>query len=198
MLGLQITRAKRTPLLIGITIATMLAMSSVLVAQPAVAAPNPLIIITETGGSTNVHPDGPITDSYTIQLATPSTGRTWFTLIPTTPTAPGLVEVSIDGGLSWGTGKMVLNIPAGDMAAHTVMVRWAHPTARPDDFPPGSSAMVIQHPADSLDPDYDSTVGANVDVSMDPVIPPTLKPPTTMSPSTMSPMRPARIETAVH
>lgn len=185
----QTNDLKRTPILLGITLAALLTASSVL-AQPASAAPNPLIIITETDGNTNIHPDGPTTDTYTIQLATPSTGRTWFTIIPTAPLP--FAEISIDGGVSWELGKMVLNIPAGDTSAHTVMVRWAYSELTPDDFPPESRVMTILHPADSLDPVYDSSEGANIYVGMEPepVIPPD------PSPTPPAPTEPVRIETA--
>lgn len=179
---------KRAPFLLGITLAALLTANSVLTAQPANAAPNPLIIITETDGHTYVRPDRP-TDSYTIRLATPSTGRTWFTLVPTNLAAPAFAEISIDGGVSWGSGKMVLNIAAGDTSEHTVMVRWADPALTPDDYEPTTRVMTILHPADSFDPDYDTTEGVSVIVGMDPPTPPG-------PPSPVAPTPPAKIETA--
>lgn len=162
--------ARRRWVLIGASLAAVLLAFAPIVAaaQPAHAALNPDIIITESGGNTNVHPDGPTTDSYTIRLAVPPAGLVSIVVSVGTGTLPRFAELSTDNGLSWGESG-VLVFPAGDTSEHTVFVRWADPTKTPDDYPPHSRIMSVSHTASSFEEDYyDFTDGPNVYVGMEP------------------------------
>lgn len=117
------------------------------------------IIITETGGRTIVHPDGPPTDSYTIQLASAPTNwvRITITSAPGTPFA----AISVDNGVTYGTAK-VLVIPAGDVSEHVVLVRWADPLRTVASLPPTARVVTLSHSADSFDSNFDFIDGRNV------------------------------------
>lgn len=148
-----------------------LALGALLVSAPAASASNPLIVITETGGSTNVYPDGPLTDSYTIQLTQAPIDDVVFVISTSTGGLPVFAEISIDDGTSW-SNQAALVIPTGNTDPHTVMVRWADNSLTVDDIPPTARTMTIMHPASSWDDlDYDFTNGRNVYVGIEASVP---------------------------
>jgi hypothetical protein len=123
------------------------------------------VIITETGGWTIVHPDGPLTDSYTIRLATAATHTVYITITSAFGGGTPFALFSIDGGLTWLT-RAVLAIAAGDLSEHLVMVRWADPALAADDLPAHSRIVTISHTVSSEDPDFDGADIRNVYVNL--------------------------------
>lgn len=173
----------------------MLAVTATIAGStPAHAALNPDIIITESGGNTNVHPDGPLTDSYTIALNQAPTGWVRFTLSTSYGGGTPFAQISVDGGTTWGVNGVVV-FDAGETAAQTVLIRWADASKTPDDYPAGVRVMTIVHPADSWDdPHYDFTDGPNVYVGMEPAA---IDPDPPIDPDLPTdPTRPAKIDTA--
>ena len=126
-----------------------------------------LVIITETDGWTNVSPEGPLTDSYTIRLAHAATETVYITITSAYGAGTPFAEFSIDGGLTWLT-RVVLAIAAGDIAEHLVMVRWAGgPTVLAlADLEPGASVVTLSHTVGSADTEFDGTDVRNVYVNL--------------------------------
>jgi hypothetical protein len=123
------------------------------------------IIITETGGWTIVHPGGPLTDSYTIRLATASTHAVYITITSAFGGGLPFAEFSIDGGLTWHA-SIVLAIAAGDLLEHLVLVRWADPGVSIDDLPLNSRIVTLSHTVASDDPAFDGADVRNVYVNL--------------------------------
>jgi len=124
-----------------------------------------LVIITETGGWTNVSPAGPLTDSYTVRLSRAATATVYITFTSAYGAGTPFAEFSIDGGLTWVL-RAVLAIAAGDTSAHTVLVRWAGAVNTLADLPPGASVVTISHTVASADADFDGTDVRNVYVNL--------------------------------
>ena len=124
-----------------------------------------LVVITETGNWTNVSPQGPLTDSYTVRLSRAATATVYITFTSAYGAGTPFAEFSIDGGVTWLL-RAVLAIAAGDLTEHTVLVRWASSAARLTDLAPGASVMTISHTVSSADPDFDGTDVRNVYVNL--------------------------------
>ncbi len=123
------------------------------------------IIITETGGWTNVHPDGPLTDSYTIRLATAALSTVYITITSAFGGGSPFALFSIDGGLNW-LASVVLAIAAGDLSEHEVLVRWADSAVTLADLPSGSGVVTLSHTVASSDPAFDGIDVRNVYVNL--------------------------------
>ncbi|HET8896821.1 MAG TPA: LPXTG cell wall anchor domain-containing protein, partial [Protaetiibacter sp.] len=124
-----------------------------------------LVIITETGGWTNVSPAGPLTDSYTVRLARAAADTVYITFTTAYGAGTPFAEFSLDGGLTWLL-RAVLAIAAGDTAEHTVLVRWSSNATSLAGLTPGASVVTISHTVSSTDPDFDGTDVRNVYVNL--------------------------------
>jgi hypothetical protein len=131
------------------------------------AVPTAAIIITESAGGTVVKPGGPTTDSYTIRLATPSAAPVLITLSAAFGGGAPYAQLSIDGGVTFADSA-VLTIAAGDVSAHTVIVRLDPGFTT---FPPGSIVETISHSSESDDPAYEHAPIRNVYVNQPPLKP---------------------------
>jgi hypothetical protein len=120
-----------------------------------------VIIVTETGGDTIVLPGGPLTDTYTIQLATAPTATVFLTLSTTYGGGTPYAQISLDGGLTYAD-SVVLIFAAGEMGPKTVTVR-INPGVT--SFPPGYVVETISHSTVSADPLYNRASVRNVYVN---------------------------------
>jgi len=124
-----------------------------------------LVVITETGGWTNVSPAGPLTDSYTVRLSRAATATVYITFTTAYGAGTPFAEFSLDGGVTWLL-RAVLAILAGDTSEHTVLVRWSSNAPSLDALTPGASVVTISHTVSSADPDFDGTDVRNVYVNL--------------------------------
>jgi LPXTG-motif cell wall-anchored protein len=124
-----------------------------------------LVVVTETGGWTNVSPTGPLTDSYTVRLSRAATATVYITFTSAYGAGTPFAQFSIDGGLTWVT-RIVLALSAGDVAEHTVLVRWSGTVPTLSALPAGASVMTISHTVSSADPDFDGTDVRDVYVNL--------------------------------
>jgi hypothetical protein len=131
------------------------------------AAPSAAVIVTESAGGTVVKPGGPTTDTYTIRLATPPTAPVLITLSAAFGGGAPYAQISIDGGVTFAD-SVVLTIAAGDVSAHTVIVRL---NAGVTSFPPGSIVETISHSSESDDPAYQHAPIRNVYINQPPLKP---------------------------
>ncbi len=123
------------------------------------------IVIVETGGWTNVHPDGPLMDSYTIKLAKAPTADVYITITSAYGGGLPFAQFSLDGGTTW-VSRAVLRILAGDTSEHQILVRWADPSRPLSDLPPGSTVVTLSHTVSSADPEFDGIDVRNVYVNL--------------------------------
>ena len=89
-----------------------------------------LVVITETGGWTNVSPDGPLTDSYTVRLSRPAVATVYITFTTAYGAGTPFAEFSLDGGLTWLLRAVLAIVPGDDFgfAAPKRHVRFSYAT----------------------------------------------------------------------
>jgi hypothetical protein len=120
-----------------------------------------VVIVTESGGRTVVLPGGPLTHTYTIELATPPTATVFLTISASYGGGAPYAQISIDGGLTYAD-SVVLVFAAGETGPVTVTVR-LNPGVL--SFPPGFVVETISTSTVSADPLYNRATVRNVYVN---------------------------------